>query len=214
MRLIFSVMLWYHWISLAALAFCALFLTRHLLRLLRMGAPRDHSAPQGTVGPALKYSLTGAMSPAKKESAYLHLPTYTAGILYHLGTFLGLALFFLAMLKVSLPHAALAASAIFFGLTALSGLGILVKRIAKKGLRDLSLPDDYVSNILVTGMQLLTVLFLLFPASAAIYFTWWALLLIYIPAGKLRHLLYFFAARYQLAFFYGRRGTWPPQNPS
>ena len=38
-------------------------------------------------------------------------------------------------------------------------------------------------------------------AAAALFF--------YLPLGKLKHLVYFFAARYQLGIFYGRRGVWP-----
>ena len=28
--------------------------------------------------------------------------------------------------------------------------------------------------------------------------------------GKLKHVVYFFAARYHLGFFYGWRNVWPP----
>jgi hypothetical protein len=34
--------------------------------------------------------------------------------------------------------------------------------------------------------------------------------MLYIPAGKLRHTVYFFAARYHLGYFFGWRGVWPP----
>jgi len=44
----------------------------------------------------------------------------------------------------------------------------------------------------------------------SVYYVTAALLLLYIPVGKLRHLVYFFAARYQLGYFYGWRGSWPP----
>jgi hypothetical protein len=29
------------------------------------------------------------------------------------------------------------------------------------------------------------------------------------PLGKLRHVVYYFAARYHLGFFYGWRNVWP-----
>jgi hypothetical protein len=45
-----------------------------------------------------------------------------------------------------------------------------------------------------------------------LYFIAISLLFLYFPLGKLKHAIYFFAARYQLGFFYGWRGVWPPQN--
>jgi len=35
------------------------------------------------------------------------------------------------------------------------------------------------------------------------------LLFLYMPLGKLRHAVYYFAARYHLGFFYGWRNVWP-----
>lgn len=155
--------------------------------------------------------MTGAMSPRKKESAYLHLPTYTAGILYHLGTFLGILIFFTSLAGWAIPSPFLQAVAVFLALSGLAGAAILVKRIWKKGLRSLSLPDDYLSNLLVTGFHLLTATGLLFPRLLPLYYLWCGFLLLYIPFGKLRHLLYFFAARVQLGYFFGWRDSWPPK---
>jgi uncharacterized membrane protein YphA (DoxX/SURF4 family) len=81
----------------------------------------------------------------------------------------------------------------------------------KKGLRELSNPDDYISNILVTAFQILMGLALAFGSKfTPCLFLAAGLLLLYIPLGKLKHLLYFFAARWQLGLFYGSRGVWPP----
>jgi hypothetical protein len=151
------------------------------------------------------------MSPLKKESAYFHLPTYTAGILYHLGTFLSTALFIIFLFNFRMPGSLVWVVGPFLGITGVSGLGILVKRLAKAELRHLSSPDDYISNMLVTGLHLLTAAFLWFPVVIPFYFIWAGLLFLYIPIGKLRHLLYFFAARYHLGFFFGWRDAWPPK---
>jgi hypothetical protein len=81
----------------------------------------------------------------------------------------------------------------------------------KKGLRDLSDPDDYISNLLVTIFQIMTGLVILMHRLVPAYFIMASLLLIYFPFGKLKHSIYFFAARYHLGFFYGWRGIWPPK---
>ncbi|MFO7575706.1 MAG: hypothetical protein R6W67_11185, partial [Bacteroidales bacterium] len=171
--------------------------------------PVDYSVQAGDTTKAVIYSFSGAMSPGKKESAYLHLPTYTAGILYHLGTFASVAIFLLLLSGIILPGPVSVVLAAFFGLTLTAGLLVLIKRITKSELRSLSNPDDYISNILVTGTQVLTALVLLNAAISAVYFLWVSLLLLYIPVGKLKHAIYFFAARYHLGYYFGYRDTWP-----
>jgi hypothetical protein len=55
----------------------------------------------------------------------------------------------------------------------------------------------------------MTLAALLDGAFAAYYFIFAGVLFLYLPSGKLKHSLYFFAARYHLGFFYGWRGIWP-----
>lgn len=203
-------MKWYHIFALLSLAICLASLAYHLIRLIRLGRPRDFSRQRGDVGQAIRYSLTGAMSPLKKESAYMHLPTYSAGILYHLGTFLSAGLFPFLMAGIHIPLVIRFILILFTALSSIAGAGILMKRSLKMALRHLSGPDDYLSNLLVTGFQALTALALWLPAMLPAYFIWTALLLLYLPVGKLKHLVYFFAARFHLGFFYGWRNVWPP----
>jgi hypothetical protein len=207
-------MAWYQWFALTSLVICLFFLLVHLVRLVQLGRPRDFSSPNGNVSQGIIYAFTGAMSPAKKESAYLHLPTYATGILYHIGTFLCAGLFLLYLLNIYIPSPYSLILAIILTITGLSGVTILVKRYIKKELRNLSNPDDYVSNILVTLFHFLTASLLYWPIVSPFYFISAGILLLYIPVGKLRHLIYFFAARYQLGFFYGWRGSWPPKKAS
>ncbi len=202
---------WYQLISLLAFLICVCILLFHLFRLYRLGLPIDFAPPAGNIKEATLYSFTGAMSPFKKESAFLHLPTYTAGIIYHLGTFVSLFFFIFMYADVVVPKTLAWGLTSFMIISAGCGAAILIKRIVKQGLRDLSNPDDYISNVLVTGFQFMTALVLLFPGVfAAAYFIMAALLLLYIPVGKLKHLLYFFSARLQLGLFFGRRGVWAP----
>ena len=204
-------MYWYQWISLASFGVCLIFSLYHLIRLVRLGKPKEYSTPAGTIAPAIQYSFIGAMSPAKKESAFLHLPTYFAGIAYHLGTFLSLLIFILIWAGVRFPVILAGVLALSLVISSGCGIGVLIKRILKKGLRELSTPDDYFSNLLVTFFQVMTAFVLGWNKVYPGYFILASLLLLYIPIGKLKHAIYFFAARYHLGFFYGWRGVWPPK---
>ena len=199
----------YKAISLSAFLICFIVLSFHFIRLIRLGSPKDYSNKRGNLKAAIGYSFTGAMNPLIKESAFLHLPTYTAGLLYHTGTFVCIALYFLLLLNVSLAMSIQWILVCFLAASSLSGLGIFVKRIALSKLRNLSNPDDYVSNLIVTGFQILTLVVLLEESFSPYYFICISLLFLYLPLGKLKHSLYFFAARYHLGFFYGWRGIWP-----
>jgi nitrate reductase gamma subunit len=202
-----------------------------------LGAPKDLSEKSGSVTAGVIYSNTKAMMPSQKESAYKHLPTYTAGVLFHLGTFLALFCFHILIIDEFIPYAA---SDFFFQHTILSllialcfwggscfGTGLIIKRLISKKLRPISNMDDYVSIILTTLFQLsAALLFTVFCAHDMFHqffsqevhrtiicadFLVASLFFFYLPFGKLRHAVYFFAARYHLGFFYGRRGTWPPK---
>jgi len=199
----------YRYAISATLLICVLILSYHLIRLIRLGAPRDFSRQAGDLKSAIVYSFVGAMSPFKKESAYLHLPTYLAGLCYHAGSFTSIVLFFLFFFEITFEGVLHTVVAGFLLLSAFSGAGILLKRITQKKLRSLSNPDDYISNSLVTMFQFSTFGMLIDGTFAPVYSLCVCLLLLYIPIGKLKHMLYFFAARYHLGLFYGWRGIWP-----
>lgn len=197
---------------LIAFTVCMLSCLYHLIRLIRLGNPTDYSKQEGNISKAIGYSFTKAMSPTKKESAYMHMPTYTAGIAYHLGTFSSIFLFFIFLLNIEFN---LVTNYILISLLLISGgsgLGILIKRMVKNNLLSLSNPDDFISNFLVTFFQFATALILFTHEGIIIYSIITTALLLYLPLGKLKHTIYFFAARYHLGFFYGWRGVWPIVN--
>jgi hypothetical protein len=202
---------WFQWISFFAALLCLVLCFQMTLRLIRSGRPREFSDKRGSIGAAVRYSFTGAMSPGKKESAFLHLPTYTAGLLYHVGTFVSLFLYFLSLTSFFPQGNTAYILSGFLLLTALSGLGIFIKRILRSELRALSNPDDFVSNLLVTAVQFISSFVLVVPSLQITYHLFFALFFFYFPVGKLKHTVYFFAARYHLGFFYGWRGIWPPK---
>jgi nitrate reductase gamma subunit len=204
----------------------------HFLRIIKLGVPKDLSEKSGSVPAGVLYSNTVAMSPAHKESAYKHLPTYTAGILFHLGSFLALFVFLLLFFNVMWDfffQYTLISSiiALCMWLSTCCGIGLIIKRMTSKKLRPISNADDYISVSLTTLFQLLTaLLFTIFAFHDGFhrffssevhgwiivaYMLMPTLLFIYLPFGKLKHVVYYFDARFQLGFFYGRRGTWPPK---
>lgn len=204
-------MIWYKWLALIALSLCFLSCIYHFYRIISLGNPPEYSRRSGHISKAIRYSFTGAMSPRVKESAYLHMPTYLAGIIYHIGTFLSIIFFFLFLFNIAIGGWILWVAVFTLAISSLSGIGVFIKRLSKAELRFLSNPDDYISNILVTAFQAITALVLLYPLLWSWYFIISALLLSYFPLGKLKHAVYFFAARYHLGLFYGWRDVWPPK---
>ncbi|MCQ2280424.1 MAG: hypothetical protein MJZ49_06450 [Bacteroidales bacterium] len=204
-------------ISLVALAYCIGMLMWHFVRIIKLGKPKDLSVKSGDVGKGVAYANTVAMMPTHKESAYMHIPTYAAGMIYHCGTFLSILLFFLSLFELNIwyPEWLNLILALCVCASAICGVLLLVKRCVNKNLSSLANPDDYLSNLFTTLFQCATIAFLLTGGMSntwmAVYYIVVSVLLIYMPLGKLKHLLYYFSARYHLGFFYGWRNTWPPK---
>ena len=169
---------------------------------------KNPAPPLGKEGPAIAYSYTGAMSPLKKESAYLHLPTYTAGLVFHAALFSAILTLFMLLSGIVLPDIAVLILSCVFALGVLSGLGIFIKRIFKPVLRSISNPDDFISNLLVTGFQLMCLLAINISDLRAALYIYSAILLFYLPLGKLKHSFFFFTSRIALGKYYGARGVW------
>ena len=207
-------MQWYQYVSLGAFVVCFLALLGHFLRLLKHGNPKDLSEKSGNIPKAEVYAYTTAMLPNQKESAYMHIPSYASGILFHCSTFVCFLLFVIFFfVQPDLFPATLTwilVAIVFVG--GICGFGLFLKRFFSRKLRGLSHVDDFLSNAITTLFQLATVTFLLSHYFAVFYYIVVSLLFLYMPVGKLRHVVYFFAARWHLGFFYGWRNSWPPKN--
>jgi hypothetical protein len=199
----------FHWICLGAFLVCSAACLYHFIRTLAAGMPPDFARRHGRVGAAIVYSFTGAMSPLKKETAYLHLPTYAAGLMFHLGTFLSLTILVLLFAGLHIPGRPAYILAVLLAVSGAAGLSVLLKRIVKAPLRHLSHADDYISNVLVTLFHFLTAVTLLKAILLPVLLLYGSILFLYIPVGKLRHTVYFFTSRIHLGVFNGRRGVWP-----
>lgn len=195
---------------LASVAWCLLVSGYSLARMFAAGGVRDFAAARGRPAAAVAYSFTWAMMPWKKESARLHPVTYTLGVSYHVGTFLAFLWVAALLFGAGLPEGLARGASVLFGLTGLCGLALLVKRIVTPALRYYSNPDDYFSNLLVTGFHLLAAGGLASGRLDQALLVYAGVILAYLPFGKLRHAVFFFPARIFLGLFYGRRGVWPP----
>ena len=205
------------YIAIAAAVYCAVSLLAHLVKVIRLGAPKDKSEPSGSVKEGVVYANTIAMMPNQKESAYLHLPSYATGMLFHIGIFCCLLFFVLSFFPFFNNwiggcnwHYVLA---IPTALGTVCGIILFIRRLVSKELKVLSMPDDFISTGLVTLFLLMTTFYLSLSTCCGsitiLYYISSILLFLYMPLGKLRHAVYYFAARYHLGFFYGWRNVWP-----
>ncbi len=199
----------YHWIVLFSFFSCAATCIFKINQVLFRHRNSDFAQQRGNIVPAIFYSFSRAMSPLKKETAYLHLPTYSAGIIYHLGTFLSFLWLIFHFFSVQMNEIFTYGSGMFLIISSICGLSIFIKRIIQKKLRNISTPDDYFSNLLVTSFHLISSTTLLFDLSANAVFIHASIIFLYIPLGKLNHMYYFFTSRIHLGILFGRRGTWP-----
>lgn len=186
-------------------------LTLSVYRTAAFGKRELYARPAGKAGEGTRFFFTAGMLPKHKESARDHALVYLAGILYHGGIFLALLGFFLGLFRVPVPAAAARAGwwVVLAGLAA--GLGLFAKRLVTPVTRKLSVPDDFLSNLLVD-------LFLAGYLLAAVEPSWGTpariaaiVLFLYAPLGKIRHCAFFFVSRTFLGAFFGLRGVYPPQ---
>ena len=201
-----------HWFLIAGLTVFIAVSAALLRKAIPARRMDDPAAPKGGPVSGALYSLTGAMMPWKKDSARLYPASYLFGVLYHLGSFFGFIWVAVLFFGIELPEIVISVSALLLAITAVSGFGLLIKRIVKPDLRYFSSPDDYFSNMLVTGWQVLIIMTLLYESMLPALLVLTGLLLLYIPVGKLKHAIYFIPARVYLGLFYGRRGVWPAKN--
>ncbi|MDH4224323.1 MAG: hypothetical protein OEW12_01595 [Deltaproteobacteria bacterium] len=193
------------WFPAAAAVFVVGFGWR-MVRLLRLPRPKDIAPPKGDAAKGAVYALTFAMLPWKKESTRIHWVTYTAGMAMHLGLFLAILYALVRLAGWSGPGLDMVMQgAAPMGWAA--AFGLFVKRIFKRSMRAISTPDDFVSSLLVQGV-------LLGAWLTALDGGWWPLwkvaamaLMVYIPLGKLFHMVLFFFSRVFFGRQFGSRGV-------
>ncbi len=205
--------------------FALVALTVLVVKTLSFGRRPFYSKDSGSKVSGIAYVFGRGMMPWEKESARKHPLTYLAGVVYHAGIFAGLASLLCAVFSLSLarPLVLVLLTALVAG--GACGGALLLKRIFSLKLRELSCPDDYAANALVTLFVILaavrtgqaagwgvagrsaaasgaTSIDLLFYVTSIVMF-------LYVPVGKIRHCFFFFYSRVLLGIFFGRRSALP-----
>lgn len=198
-----------HLAVLAAAAWAAGALFFSWLRARGFGRRVLLAPAAGDPAAGVRYAFTTAMLPQAKESVRMHLPSYAAGVVFHLGTFTALGLLVMTLAGIGMPTPLRWFAVIAPLLGAAGGLALLVKRVATPYLRGLSSPDDFVANLLTTAFAALAGAAVLHPPLVPVWLVVAVLLLAYLPVGKIRHCVFFFSSRAFMGAFFGYRGTFP-----
>lgn len=190
--------------ALGALAFL-------VARTFAWGQAPTRTPSAGKSSQGIWYAFGQGMMPWEKESAGRHLPTFIAGILYHLAVFAAIAYLILILLNVPIgvPYVTILRLVLIIG--ALSGCGLLIKRLSKPHMRVISTPDDYIANLLVTIFAGSALLATFGPQFGNFFFVGAVILFCYLPSGKIRHCVFFFYSRILFGAFFGRRHVFPHQ---
>lgn len=156
------------------------------------------------------YFLTVAMLPAHKESVRNHPLEFGIGVLMHLGVLLALAGVLVLVVHVPTGIAVLDALSPLFLFSLAAGLFLFIRRLASRNLRHMSAPDDYLAILLTCGLLAVVTLIASHPRMPLVVLVYAALFFAYLPLGKLRHVVFFFAARADYGRRLGYRGVYPP----
>lgn len=186
-------------------------LAAQVIRVLRLPSPGEHAPPAGSATAGMRYAFTTAFAPWAKESGRRHPLAYGIGVLLHMAAALAVGL---ALWSVWRPLPAVGwAGGTGTGLLAagvLAGSGLLARRALSARLRTLSAADDYISSGLVTVTVATSLAAVVGVLSPAVFRTATAVLLLYVPLGKLRHMVFLPASRIFWGRNLGRRGVLPP----
>lgn len=193
-------------VSLSAI-FCVVGLAYRLWRAFQHPGPGDLARARGAVGRGVVYAFTLGMLPWEKPARSPKFwVAYVRGVLFHLGAFAGLATLAVSPWLGKLPLAVRIALLVSVGVGLMAGLLGLFMRLANGELRGLSIPDDYVSLILVVIFLAGAWIVLEDPSRRALFWLLSSPMLLYIPLGKIRHCVYFFLSRLYYGVSSGRLG--------
>ncbi len=189
-----------------ALGWFVLLLILRTAVILRRGYKLELGAPKGDPRRGILYSLTFSMLPWKKDSTRRHPWTYAAGMGMHLGVFLTV-LFALGRRFASWPEWSLPIFGSVAGIGVISAVGLFVKRSTRGYMHAISTADDFLANLLVQLYLLAGCLTAFLPAANPFWRLSAILLLLYVPLGKIYHMLLFFVSRALFGLQFGRRGV-------
>ena len=178
-----------------------------VLRTNKFGTKVLYAPAQGSAARGIWYAFTRGMLPWEKESTAKHLPTYFAGILFHVAIAVTLLYLMLTITSSQISSTFFRATQVVMTVGLLCGIGLLIKRIAKPTMKAISCADDFLSNFVVVLFLTLALLSTLDFAFMPWFFAVAIVLFLYIPAGKIRHCFFFFYSRVLFGIHFGRRGV-------
>ncbi|MFH1680866.1 MAG: hypothetical protein ABIH26_09515 [Candidatus Eisenbacteria bacterium] len=172
---------------------------------------RDFSSRAGSPGKGVIHSFTAAMMPSRKESARRHPVKYAAGVLLHAGAIFSLASIPLILLAPESGARMLFLCRPLFVLSLIAGLVLVAGRLASRNLRAISAPEDHFAVLAVCGLLGMALGSSVGSRSQLPFLVYAALIFLYLPLGKLRHCVFFFAAKADYGYRLGYRGVYPPR---
>jgi hypothetical protein len=194
-------------IALIGLLICIVGLAFKINDIMNRPYKRDLSRPRGNVGQSLLYAFTLGMAPWEKESTRIHWIAYVRGILFHVGVFMALAVFFVSPWLAAVPLLLSGLAVLVTAAGAVAGFAGIWMRWTEENLRALSLPDDYFSVFVTSSFVALAFAALLWPVTLPIFYIVTAAMLVYIPFSKIRHCVYFFYSKFFFGQGFGHRGV-------
>lgn len=198
------------WGVVAAFGIMLISMTVLIRKTFCFGRREFFARSAGNVWRGVSYAFGRGMMPWEKESAVKHLPSYVMGILYHTGILTAFFLLFCLLVGIDLPRLLMILIRLGLMAGAVSGLGLLLKRIVSPHLRAVSCTDDFVANLAADLFVVLALLSTYAVVPVTLFLSISILVLLYIPVGKLRHCVFFFYVRLLFGLFYGRRRVFPP----
>lgn len=184
-------------------------LTWQAFRATRNARP-DFAQRAGSPARGVLYAFTGAMTPAHKESIRLYPLEFALGLILHVPVFIGMAATLVMIADPERGAALVAATRVATLVGLAAGVCLLIRRLQRADLRHISTPDDYAAIVATSGLLLSAGLLPMTTAGRAALLTYAALLFMYVPLGKLRHIVFFFLARAEYGRRLGYRGVYPP----
>jgi hypothetical protein len=176
---------------------------------LSFGKRQFYAKNRGSAGKGLLYAFGRGMTPWEKESAGKHLPTFTAGILYHCAIFSSLIVLFGFLAPSSIPVYIMTILRLIIIIGMISGLGLLIKRFHLPHMKAISCLDDFLANLIVDLFLALAISATLIAEAIPFFLIMAIILFLYIPMGKIRHCFFFFYTRILFGISFGRRGVFP-----
>ncbi len=189
-----------------ALSWFAVLILIRTVVILRRGYRVELGVQKGSPRRGILYSLTFSMLPWKKDSTRRHPWTYAAGMGMHVGVFLTI-LFALGSRLWTWPAEVIVPFGVVAGIGFISASGLFIKRLTKAYMQPISNLDDYLSNVVVQVYLLSASIAAFFPQLIGVWRLGAVLMLVYVPLGKIYHMLLFFVSRTLFGLQFGRRGV-------